>query len=116
VELYENEYVTSGGLGAGFRGERTTQQNQDDEIPVQPTTVPEEGDGVAGPNEDLQDQVGQGNRNRPRPDFVIHTQGSPYETLGRIRVVGSGITRKKYLELKCKKSRYRQPRLPYQDF
>jgi hypothetical protein len=104
VELYENEYFKdSTGLVARFRGERTTQQNQDDEILVQPTTVPEEGDGVGGPNEDLQDQVGQGNRNRPRPDFVIHIHGSPYQTLGRIGVVGRGITQEKYLELKCKK-------------
>jgi hypothetical protein len=110
VELYTNEYFKSGHLIAGFH---RAQQRRGGGIPVRLTTVPQEGDGVAVQNDNLQGQVGQGNRYGMGPEFVIHTHQSSYKTLGRIRDVPN--TGEKYLKLSCKKSRYRQPRLPYQD-
>jgi hypothetical protein len=110
VELDDNDYFKSGDLIAGFH---RAQKRRVDRIPVQPSTVPGEGDGVAVQNDDFQDQFGQGNRYRIRPEFVIHPHESSYETLGRIGHVRRGNTWEKYLQLSCKKSRYRQPRIPY---
>jgi hypothetical protein len=51
------------------------------------------------------------NRYNARPAFVFETGTSGAPALGTIRVHGSGM---KYLQLKGKKSRCRQPRLIYQ--
>jgi hypothetical protein len=110
-----HEYFMSDRLIAGFHEAGTALQRERVGIPVQPRNVPEEGNGDAVPNDALQDQVGQGTRHRIRPDFVIHGQQSSYETLGSIGHVRRGDTLERYLKLSCQKSRYRQPRLSYQD-
>lgn len=81
-------------------GHESEQYFQNQEISADKTTVSEEGDDNNGSNEDLQDQVGQVNRHRPRPSISFYT-GEPRSAqtgaLGRIKVFGSG---RKYLQFK----------------